>query len=185
MNYKHDDLPKQLPQIFELLSMGRHISLSDHELFYAIRDNFHNLKNYFKAIGYHLEVHTKEFYYFKLPGKSNTKTTEQMILFICLMIDFLDKREIDLESALILRDFKVVDLPHFNTDRYKELLAEVGVTDGEKLLAVLGNLEKYGFASLTGKVSFRFRSPVYRFFDLCLAEINREEQELEEGEPYE
>lgn len=46
-------------------------------------------------------------------------------------------------------------------------MAEAGIEDRNKLLGLLRRMERYGFTEWIDDDSFRFRTPAWRFFDLC------------------
>ena len=181
MNRNNYDLP-HLAEIFQLLSAGRHICLSDAKYFYAIQNDLENYTAFFKALQYDLVAHPKEFYYFKAQdnNKNNNKSTQQMALFMFILIEHLDTKEADLVNAIMVQHFSIEKMPHLKTERYAELMKEVGVTDQEKIRPILESLQKFGFVTLHDNDTFEFKTPIYRFFDLCVAELKK--VELERGE---
>ena len=164
------ELP-HLSEIFQVLQAGKHISFQDGTIFFALQDKLDDFIAIFSALGFELVSHPKDFYYFRMKGKTNTDSTKQIALFIFLLIEHLDRRENDLESALMDNRFHLNTLPHLKTERYRELMREVKITDEEGLVSVIANMQRYGIAITYGRSSFEFRSPVYRFFDLCAEEI--------------
>ena len=175
------DLP-HLAEIFQMLSSGRHICLSDGKYFYAIQNDLNNFTAFFKALKYDLITHPKEFYYFKAHtgNKNNNKSTQQMALFVFILIEHLDKKEADLVNQLMSQRFSIENLPHLKTERYTELMKEVGVTEQERIRSILETLQKYGFVILHDNDTFDFKTPIHRFFDLCVAELKK--AELDKGE---
>ena len=61
-------------------------------------------------------------------------------------------------------------------------MKESGIADHDGLEGVVNNLEKFGFAVRKGG-SFRFRSPVYRFFDICHAILQADQRPAESEVP--
>lgn len=169
MNNKYE-LP-YLAELFQLLQTGMHICVQDGGKFFALQEKPTEYTSCFKALGYELLEHPKDFYYFQMQGKANNDSTKQMALFVFLLIEHLDKREIDLENAMMSTRFQVSTLPHLKTERYRELMREVKVIDEEGLVSVIAILQRYGFATLNGREAFQFKAPVYRFFDLCVSEL--------------
>lgn len=160
-----------LTEIFQLLQTGKHICCQDGGKFFALQEKPDEYTACFKALGYELIEHPKDFYYFRMQGKANNDSTKQMALFVFLLIEHLDKRELDLENAMMSNRFQINTLPHLKTERYRELMREVKVTNEEGLISVIATLQRYGFATLYGKESFQFKAPAYRFFDLCASEL--------------
>lgn len=156
-----------LDQIFETLQSGKHISFQDGDLYFAVQDKPDDYTQLFAALGFELISHQKEFYYFRLRGKANNDSTKQLALFIFLLIEHLDSRVDDLESALLEERFYIETLPHLKTERYRELMREVKVNDASGIQSVIKNMEKYGIVTTHNSSSFSFRSPVYRFLDIC------------------
>ena len=174
------ELP-HLSEIFQTLQSGKHICYQDGALFFTLQEKPDDYMAIFKALGFELVTHPKDFYYFRMKGKANTDSTKQIALFIFLLIEHLDRRENDLESALMDNRFYLNTLPHLKTERYRELMREVKITDEEGLVSVIANMQKYGIAVTYGRLSFEFRSPVYRFFDLCAEEITAQHEEVGMG----
>ena len=161
-----------LPQLFQELSAGRHISIKDGALFYSLIDEYSKFTALFEALGFKLVRHARDFFYFEQEGKVNTVLTKQMSLFVFLLIDHLDRTEGDLEGVLLVQKFAIENLPHLKTERFTELMAEVNITDEAGLIKALEGLQQYGFATLHNKESFEFNPPVYRFFDICVEAIS-------------
>ncbi len=164
-----------LSELFHLLQTGKHLCHDDGEKYWALENDKDNYKNCFAALGYELVEHVKGFFYFKQEGKANTENTKKMALFIFVLIEHLDKRENDLEAALMETRFSFENLPHLKSERYRELMDEVNIKDESGLVAVGNTMQTYGFATLFGKSSFEFKPPIYRFFDLCASFTNTQE----------
>lgn len=174
------ELP-HLSEIFQVLQAGRHISFQDGVLFFSLQEKLDDYTDIFSSLGFELVSHPKDFYYFRMKGKANTDSTKQIALFIFLLIEHLDRRENDLESALMDDRFHLNTLPHLKTERYRELMREVKISDEEGLVSVIANMQRYGIATTYGRSSFEFRAPVYRFFDLCAEEITSQYEEVSVG----
>jgi len=170
-----------LPQIFQALLSGQHISAADTTWFYSIQENLENYRASFEAYGYTLVAHPRDFYYFRMSGKTNTQGPKQMALFTFLLIDQLDRIETDLENVMLTRRFIISELPHLKTERYKELMSEVGVSDENTLKKVIDGLVQYGFATMHDKECFEFETPVFRLLDICVSAL-KETEDIEEGE---
>lgn len=164
-----------LPDIFQALVSGKHISAADTSWFYSIQEELANYKASFEAYGYTLIAHPRDFYYFKMSGKTYTLGTKQMALFVFLLVDQLDRIEADLENVILSRRFAIPELPHLKTERYKELMAEVSITDENSLKKVIDGLALYGFATKYGDEQFEFETPVFRFLDICASTLKESE----------
>lgn len=160
-----------LPQLFQDLSSGRHISIKDGALFYSLSDEYSQFSALFKALGFELVRHPRDFFYFEQEGKANTVLTKQMSLFVFLLIDHLDRTESDLEEVLLVQRFSIDNLPHLKTERATELMKEVNINDESGIIKALEGLQQYGFVTLRNNESFEFHPPVYRFFDICVDTI--------------
>ena len=56
-------------------------------------------------------------------------------------------------------------------------MAEANVTNEEELSNLIRRLERYGFAERLADDRFRFRTPVWRFLDLCFEVLNDDHDE--------
>jgi hypothetical protein len=168
-----------LSELFHLLQTGKHLCHDDGDKYWALEGDKDKYTDCFAALGYELIEHTKGFFYFQQEGKANTENTKKMALFIFLLIEYLDKRENDLEEALMATRFSFDNLPHLKSERYRELMDEVNITDQAGLAAVGNTMQAYGFATIFGKQGFEFKTPVYRFFDLCAASADFPKAEME------
>ena len=98
-----------------------------------------------------------------------------MALFIFILMEHLDGQGEAVEEGILTKTFSIVDLPHRSSKRYRSYMEEIGIADDEGLLGIVAKLEKFGFAQRKGD-TFRFRSPVYRFFDICGAIVQKANQ---------
>lgn len=88
------------------------------------------------------------------------------------------------ERTLLLRTFGVSELPHFQTPHRRSMLYTVGVTADTLLEKVLRPMARIGMLELVGSDHFQFRSPAYRFIDLCIRYADEEwksESEVQQG----
>ncbi|WP_136799690.1 condensin complex protein MksE [Desulfosediminicola ganghwensis] len=171
------DLPN-LAQIFSDLQQGKHLCYMDGSKFFSLVDRKKDFTACFSALGYELIYHPREFFYFKAnKNKTNNENIKQMALFTFLLIENLDKRERDLEDALMTTRFSLDLLPHLTTERYRDLMKEVRITDSGGLRSVVKTMARYGFATIIGSgQNFEFTPPIYRFFDLCVEAIAEDNQ---------
>jgi hypothetical protein len=170
------DLP-YLDEIFQRLCRGRHICAEDGNYYHALYDNFDLYQQLFDRLGFRLEVHPRDFYYFR-GEKSLSDTSSRMALFIFILMEFLEGQGEPVAESILTREFTVADMPHFATERYRLYMKESGIADHDGLEGVVNNLEKFGFAVRKGGL-FRFRSPVYRFFDICHAILQSDQTRAE------
>jgi hypothetical protein len=169
-------LPR-LKEVFEALRRGRHLCPEDGDLYWALRDHHEAFRDLFAHLGFRLEAHPRDFFYFAGEG-GLSDASSRMALFAFILIEALADQGAAVEESLMTRTFSLPELPHRKGERYRAYLKEAGVEGEEGLDGILRNLERFGFAHRTGKTSFRFRPPAYRFLDLChqvLAEEREEE----------
>ena len=73
------------------------------------------------------------------------------------------------------RTFSIPELPHLKGARYRAYLKEAGASDEDELRGIVRQLERFGFIQRHSEDSFTFRTPAYRFFDVCIEILNRDE----------
>ena len=59
---------------------------------------------------------------------------------------------------------------------YIASIKEAGISGEDDLHGLLRQLERFGFIQRNTESSFTFRTPAYRFFDVCIDILNREEK---------
>lgn len=160
------DLPN-LAVIFQELQAGKHLCHTDKEKYFSIHNESKKYTNLFEALGFELVMHPKNFCYFRMEGKENSKRIKQISLFIFILMENLDKNSNDLERDLLNVRFLFEDLPHLKSDRYLELMGDVKVTTEEDLYSVVASMQRYGFSKIFDKTGFELKLPVYRFIDIC------------------
>jgi hypothetical protein len=168
-----------LEEIFQHLCRGRHICVEDGNIYFALHDNAAAFQDLFNHLGFEMEVHSRDFYYFK-GGKSLSGRSEKMALFIFILMEYLEGQGESVEEGILTKTFSISELPHFSTERYRGYMKEIGIEDSDGLAAIVSNLDKFGFAQRRGDI-FRFRSPIYRFFDIC-SSIVHEGEKSDSGE---
>lgn len=157
-----------LPDLFDKLKSGRHISADDGALFLALRADFASHRALFEAIGFDLVAHERGFYYFRSAEELGKEATQLAVFFFVLVEAWGDAGK-DLEAtALDPGGHAISNLPHMTRDSWRRCMAEAGVTADEELVNVVRRMERLGFADRIDDDKFRFRPPVWRFFDLCL-----------------
>lgn len=163
-----------LKEIFQQLRKGQHICAEDGNIYFALHDNASVYQDLFSHLGFKMEVHSRDFYYFS--GSENlSDTSTKMALFIFILMEYLEGQGESVQEGILTKTFSINELPHFNTERYRSYMKEIGVEDFDGLAGIVSKMEKFGFAQRHGD-TFRFRSPVYRFFDICSSMIQESEK---------
>ncbi|BDD85982.1 condensin complex protein MksE [Desulfofustis limnaeus] len=174
-----DPSPFALPhlgEIFDALRRGRHICAADGKLYWALRDNLEAYLDLFQHLGFRLQVHPRDFYYFR--GKDSlSPLASKMAVFVFILIESLSDQGEAVVEALMTKTFSISELVHLKHARYRAYLKEASVTSEEELLAIIRQLERFGFAQRHTEDSFSFRTPAYRFFDVCIDILNREDDQ--------
>lgn len=163
----------KLAQIFRLLRDGRHICLEDGDLYTALEENAEGFTDLFKALGYALQPHRKGIYFFR-GDSAVTDTARRFAVFTFILVEHLGDSGQGIEEALFTTSFQVVELPHLQSDRYRETMNEMGVASAEDLSKLVRSMERFGFAATDGD-RVRFRRPLYRLIDLCVRVLETEE----------
>lgn len=127
----------------------------------------------FQALGYELVHHGQGFYYFKGGHALTTQRLQAITLFTLILFQDLEDKKFQQEErawerTLLVRLFNVNELPHFETSQRRSLLFNVGVTPETLHEKVLRPMARLGMLEMVGTEQFQFRSPIYRFVDLCL-----------------
>lgn len=167
-------LPARLAEVFRALKSGKHICRDDFADFRDVERNEDLYRTLFEGLGYELIHHGQGFYYFKGGNQLSTLRLQAMALFVFILFQDLEDRKFQdaermWERKLLTRSFKVVELPHFQTSQRRSLLLSLGVTPETLHEKVMKPMARYGMLEMTGNDHFQFRSPIYRFIDLCLA----------------
>jgi hypothetical protein len=169
-----------LREIFDDLRRGRHISEVDGDRYWALKDGFDKYAAFFDQIGFTLNAHGRGFYYFQAAGDLSDRA-RRMAVFMFILIEHLADSGEAIEQSLFTRSFRVADLPHFRSDRYRGYMREADMATEEGLANVLRGMEQCGFLCRQSEQEFRFLRPAYRFMDLCLQILA--EGEAETGTP--
>ncbi len=169
-----------LEQVFQELRRGRHICPEDGPLYWSLRDNLEVFQRLFCHLGFRLEAHPRDFYYFHGTGSLSDRS-ERMAVFMFILIEWLSDQGQKVEESLMTRRFKVAELPHLNMERYMGYMKEAGIQGEAGLADVLRSLERYGFLERMGGEAFRFKPPVFRFVDLCHLVLKENQPEKTNG----
>lgn len=164
----------RLARIFRLLRDGRHLCIDDGELFTALEQHTEAFSELFRALGYRLGSHRKGIYYF-VGDNPLTDTARRFSVFTFILIEHLGDAGDGIEEALFTEVYRLEELPHLQSDRYRETLAELGVVGDDDLRSLLKSMERYGFVELL-EDRVRFRRPLYRLVDLCVRVLEAAEE---------
>jgi len=169
-----DGLPR-LKDVFRELRRGRHICADDGPLHRALREHHRAFAELFEQLGFRFERHPRGFFYF-CGEEALSETARRLSVFMFVLIEWLGDQGQSIGDALETGTYALARLPHLTHPRYAAYMREAGVTDDTALAALVARLERLGFAQRLNADEFRFRSPVYRFLDLC-EEITAEEDD--------
>jgi hypothetical protein len=177
---KASDLPR-LAEIFDQLRRGRHICREDGDIYWLLQKNRQDYEDLFTALGFRLEGHPREFFFFRGEG-SLSKQASKMGLFFFILVEWRADRGDFVERELMDGEFDARDLPHLLVDRYRAAMREVEVMTPDDLLEVIKSMETFGFARRLEDDRFRLRTPAMRFVDLCHEMLRRDESIAEPKE---
>lgn len=170
------DLPR-LQEIFEELRQGKHICQADGDIYFQISERHNDFTALFRQLGFELKKHRRGFYYFHHSSSNMSTQAEKIAVFMFMLIEHLADQGDNIEDALMNRQFAYSDLPHLSTDRYRAIMHQLEIIDEEDLHDVLKNMARIGVVDCINDSVFAFRSPVYRFLDICqeIATANKNE----------
>ncbi len=177
------DLPERLAEVFRSLRTGRHICRDDVADYRDLDRNEERYRALFQGLGYELVHHGQGFYYFKGGNYLSTQRLQAITLFMLILFQDLEDKKFQeadraWERKLLTRVFSVNELPHFQTSQRRSMLFTVGVTSDTLHDKVLRPMVRYGMLEMTASDRFQFRSPVYRFVDLCMRFADEEWERL-------
>jgi hypothetical protein len=171
----------RLSDLFDKLRSGRHLCADDGPLYLALRADYAAHRELFAALGFDLVEHERGFYYFRSDAELGKEATELAVFFFVLVEAWGDAGKDIAFTAFDPGGLVIADLPHMSRESWRRCMAEAGVSSPEELADTVRKLERYGFAERIDELRFRFRTPAWRFIDLC-AEV-WQETEQPEGVP--
>ena len=166
MTFDLEDLP-HLSDIFQKLRGGKHLCADDGSLFNSLNAHYAHFAAFFKAIGLELMKHERGFYYFQAEVELGKEATQLAVFFFVFMEAWSDSGKDVEEAAFTPSGHSCSELPHLSRESWRQYMAEAGVDDPDKLRWLLRRMERYGFTEWIDDDLFRFRTPAWRFFDLC------------------
>ncbi|MDB5389033.1 MAG: hypothetical protein JWM11_4679 [Planctomycetaceae bacterium] len=166
-------LPARLAEVFRSLRSGRHICREDHADFRDLERNEDLYQILLRGLGYELVLHGQGFYYLKGGNSLSTQRIQAITLFMLILFQELESKkfqdiERSWERTLLTRILNISELPHFQTSQRRSMLFTLGVTAETLQEKVLRPMSRFGIIEMISSDRFRFRSPVYRFVDLCM-----------------
>lgn len=164
--HEHDD-PFDLPmlqEIFTELRKGRHLSIEDGPIYNALAGNYDLYKQLFTALGLNLVAHDRGFFY--LDDDSAPRTAQKMVLFMAILVEYLDDQGVNLDQDLTQIPIHPSKLPHLQVEKYARVMAEVDIRNEEALVKILESMKRYGIASPDATGIWRLRLPAYRILDI-------------------
>lgn len=166
-------LPTRLAAVFRSLRNGKHICRDDIAEHRDLERNEELYRALFLGLGYELVHHGQGFYYFKGDNHLSSQRLQAISLFVLILFQDLEDNKFQesdgaWERRLLTRSFAINELPHFQTPQRRSLMFAVGVTADTLHEKVLRPLVRYGLSEMVGTEQFRFRSPIYRFVDVCM-----------------
>jgi hypothetical protein len=159
------ELP-DLQEIFESLRQGRHICQLDGRIYHQLSENYNTYYALFDKLGFALKKHRREFYYFHSTNSMSVQS-EKMAVFMFILIEYIADQGHNIEDTLMNQQFAFNQLPHLKNARYKNIMSQLNVLEEEDLINIISHMDRTGFAERLNDAYFAFRSPVYRFLDIC------------------
>lgn len=165
-------MPPKLAEAFRLLRRGRHICRDDARLFQDLKASKNDYQTIFAALGYELVHHPQDFFYLSGERWLKTKALQAAALFVFILFQDLEEKKFlsdtrQWQKTLTSRFFRLADMPHFATNERRRMMTTIGVAQ-EDLKDVIRTLKQLGMVDWIDKDQFQFRTPIYRFVDLCL-----------------
>jgi chromosome condensin MukBEF MukE localization factor len=163
-------LPEKLDLAFQPLSLGRHITIEDGEVWQLLNKSIAEYQSVFSALGFELISDSRGFFYFHGSSRGLSDGTEKLALFIYVLVDWLADNGNNVIESLFGNEYDADALPHLTNDRYKSYMAQVSVSDQKELNGIIKKMNHLGFAKITAQepVKFRLLSPIWRMLETCL-----------------
>lgn len=179
-NKMANPFPPKLEETFRQLKSGRHICRDDIHIFRDLKEHQDEYTKLFEALGYELCYHNRDFYYFKGDNRFRSRGLEQAALFILILFQHLEDNKFQSDNrqwqkTFLSRPFKISELPHFATNARRQMMMDAGVNKDNFRKQVVDTLKRLGMIEMIDANIFQFRSPVYRFVDMCIEFSQREQ----------
>ena len=175
-----NEYPPKLEEAFRLLKRGRHICRDDIRVYRDLKQHQETYEQLFRALGFELIYHSRDFFYFEGSNHYRTKRLEQATLFVLILFQDLEDKKLQTQQrqwqkTLLNRHFKISELPHFATTKRRQVMSDAGIRKETLQKQVLDTLKKIGMLEMVGPNQFLFRSPIFRMIDLCVEFAERED----------
>lgn len=163
-------LPEKLDLAFQSLSLGRHITIEDGEVWQLLNKSISEYQAVFSALGFELVNDSRGFFYFHGSNRGLSDGIEKLALFVYVLVDWLADNGNNVIESLFGKEYAADALPHLTNDRYKGYMAQVSVNDQKDLNGVIKKMNNLGFAKVTDQEPMKFRllSPIWRMLETCL-----------------
>lgn len=160
-----------------MLRTGRHICVEDGANYRIVEQEEDRYRTVLEGLGYELVHHAQGFYYLKGGRTFSSRGLQSITLFVFLLFQHLeDNKQAEPDHtwmrSLTTKRFVIDELPHFGTVQHRTMMASLDLTPATLYQRVLRVLQQLGVLEFIDDGSFRFRSPIYRFVDLCMAYAN-------------
>ena len=163
------DIPGKA-EVFQALVGGMHISLQSGELYHYLSNHSEAYTTELATLGYEL-IHELDYYYLQpFDDDRSNDYTKRCLVFITIMIESIANSSKDIVETLFSeKGFECDQLPHFNTERYRNYMQNMEVGEERQLRALLNNMHRSGFIEYReADNSMRFLTPSNRFIQLSL-----------------
>ena len=178
MNLDLEELPRG-GEVFDQLRRGIHIDESEPKLHRALAEHFAEFRELFDYLGFRLEEHERNFFYFRSdsPSSGPGKRARRISVFFFVFVDALSSRGEDAVEVLFRPEgHRVGELPHLERALHRECLAGVGVDNEADLDDLVRSMARYNFVDRLGDGHFRVRKPAWRFVELCYEFVDDSEE---------
>lgn len=158
---------KHLSDIFDSLRKGQHLCADDGPLFNELHNQYGSYSVLFKSLGFDLVKHSRGFYYFRSEAELGKEATQLAVFFFILVEAWSDAGQ-DIEAvAFNPVGHRLSELPHFTRESWRQCMTDAGIEGKPGLSELVRRMKNYGFTERIDDELFRFRTPTWRFFDLC------------------
>lgn len=165
-----DELPHG-QELFDQLRKGTHIDEEcNYKYFSALEEHFEEFRRLFGYLGFELERHERQFFYFRNNSSSSQigKRARRMSVFFFVFVDALGSQGKDVVETLFQPEgHRIEQLPHFERAQHRECLANVDVRDDGDVRRLVRAMDRYNFVESLDDETFRLRAPAWRFIELC------------------
>lgn len=131
-----------LPAVFRGIKSGHHWCFGDAE--YAdLHERFDDYRDFFAQLELHLHRDSRGFIYATSNDEDykGSDLITRFVVFTAVWVDTLSDAGQDISTGIFRDKHHVSDLPHFNGERHRRLLAQVGVqTPDDTLRPEVGGL---------------------------------------------